>query len=128
MMAKSRRRVNVRRHARPVDRTGLFAAMYGGQPARQTPPQEQVFEGIRRERMLQDHLFGEQDERTVGDYILIAQEYLDRAKHFYVDNPLQDAIDSKVPMRLNTPRRQKPTTLLRKVAAIIVKCLEQHGV
>lgn len=104
---------------------GMFQELYGG-PVTDSAAQDRVFDSLRRERRLQDHLFGEQANRSIGDFIIIAEEYLNRAKRAAVQGPLDAAIDRLSPL-LPLRRKASPLILLKKVAAVLVKCLEQHG-
>lgn len=73
-----------------------------------------VIEAINTERDYQDSLPGNLTDRylhSVGESILLLEEYVQRAKQEWVNNAGDwDALDE-----------------IRKIAAIAVRCMEQHG-
>jgi len=94
--------------------------MYGEEIVKSSGlPREEVFKEISVEREYQNSIAGRWENKgikgilTVGEEILVAQEYLKKARELYVfeEGGDHDARD-----------------MMRKVAAILVRCFEHHGV
>lgn len=77
-------------------------------------PRDFVYAAIDSERDYQDALSYERTDgsiKSVGDYLTMLRHYLDEANHEWVMNPGDEpALHS-----------------IRKVAAIAVRCMEEHG-
>ena len=81
-----------------------------------TIPRSEVYEAIDTERAYQDRLWQNQaggpNNLTVGEFLLLAEEYLAQARAAWSKEvkPEVNALES-----------------IRKVAGIVVNCMEQHG-
>jgi len=79
---------------------------------------QEVYAAIDSEREYQDRIWRLQEdpsfanELTIGEFVLLVQAYVDKARITWVDEP-------------------KPETetlhIMRKIAGIAVNCMEQHG-
>lgn len=79
-----------------------------------TARREEVYKVIDGERNYQNHLGSSRTDgsaKTAGEYIMMIDYYLAHAKESWVGNP-------GVKMALHD---------IRKIAAIAVRCLEEHG-
>lgn len=83
-------------------------------PIEKKSTQKQVFDALSTERRYQDLLpktRTDGEPRTVGDYLLMLEEYVHRARVAWVDHPGDvEALD-----------------VVRKVGGIAVHCMEDHG-
>lgn len=81
----------------------------------QPATRDQVYAAIDTERAYQDALpptrTDTQGEHSVGEHLVLLKEYVDRALKAWVDNPGDDPA----------------LHVVRKVAGIAVRCMEQHG-
>lgn len=75
---------------------------------------DDVFEAIRQERVYQDSKWGKYRYHTIMEYVAIAEDEFEEAKKGWRkndQNPRSTALEELV-----------------QVAAVIVACLEQHGI
>lgn len=77
---------------------------------------KEVYKAIDSERNYQDTLSSTRTDRpdgqhSVGEFLVLLKEYTDRALQAWTDNPGDAAA----------------LDVLRKVAGIAVRCMEQHG-
>ena len=73
---------------------------------------ERVFNCIEDERDYQDALNTE--TMSVGEELLLMQEYLDRARRMYSDT-------------FGQPHETPTLHIIRKIAGIATRCMEHHG-
>ena len=82
--------------------------------ARTMPDRAEVYKAIDGERDYQDSLKGIRSDgtkRSVGDYLIMMDHYLNHGKEFFAVNP---------GFKMVLPD-------IRKIAAIAVRCMEEHG-
>lgn len=78
------------------------------------PNRAEVYKVIDGEREYQNNLGGSRTDgspKSVGDYIMMLDYYLSHAKEAWVNNP-------GIKMAMHD---------VRKIAAIAVRCMEEHG-
>lgn len=80
---------------------------------------KEVYEAIDSERDYQQQRWGGDHYRTVGEYLIYMQDYLDEAKRQATREP-----DNPVGWR-NVSDNTKDT--IRKIAALAVACMEHNG-
>ncbi len=79
------------------------------------PTREKVYAAINTERYYQDHAWplGQEPEFSIGEEILLIEEYARRAREAWTDEKQGAEVET-----LNT---------VRKIAGIAVRCMENHG-
>jgi hypothetical protein len=76
------------------------------------PTRAEVYAAIDSERTYQDALWPQDDPQTIGEFVLLLDEYVARARAEWT-------VEKKPEMRT--------VNIIRKVAGIAVNCMEQHG-
>jgi len=85
----------------------------------------EVFRCLEDERNFQDTLFKNQ-AMTIDQFLLRIGFYLRKAEDTQIDSEISQACFKH--FGGNTPRPNRALHELRKIAALCVKCFEQHGI